>query len=130
MYVVIIAIKINQPKIIINGESVLGNPAIIEPKKNTKNEIQYPIENCNPIPANSHFLSFISEFIAPIAAKQGGVNKLNIKYASPATFVSHIIIATSVSPVCKTKSSSKKLVIEKQTASVQMMQQVAMKQYL
>ena len=38
-----------------------------------------PTENCNPIPAHNHFLLLISEFIAPIAAKQGGENKLNIK---------------------------------------------------
>ena len=41
-----------------------------------------------------HFLLLISEFIAPIAAKQGGVYRLNIRYARAATFVRPIMVAT------------------------------------
>ena len=33
-----------------------------EPKKDTKNEIEYPTPNCNPIPPKNHFLLLISEF--------------------------------------------------------------------
>ena len=39
----------------------------------TRNATVYPVASCNPIALHSHFALFISEFIAPIAAKQGGV---------------------------------------------------------
>ena len=75
---------IDHPKIGIQAEPKLP-PVNKVPKKNTKNATTKPTANCNPIPDQNHFLLLISEFIAPIAAKHGGVNKLNIKYASAAT---------------------------------------------
>lgn len=60
----------------------------------TKNAIVKPVANYRPMPPNSHFLLLISEFIAPIAAKQGGVYRLNIRYARAATFVRPIMVAT------------------------------------
>ena len=61
------------------SKDFIEGDVLIATKKPTVN----PTPICNPIPPNNHFLFFNSEFIAPIAAKQGGLNKLNIeKYYS------------------------------------------------
>ena len=39
----------------------------------TRNATVYPVASWRQIPPNSHFPLFISEFIAPSAAKHGGV---------------------------------------------------------
>ena len=53
----------------------------------------------------SHLLLCNSAFSAPIAAKQGGVNRLNMRYASAAAFVSPITAATVPPPLISSSSS-------------------------
>lgn len=63
----------------------------------------------------------ISEFIAPKAAKQGGVYRLNIRYARAATFVIATICAISLALPSIIAFSSKSIKLfkpTKQTARV------------
>ena len=72
------------------------------------------------MPAKSHFLLLSSAFIAPMAAKQGGEKRLNIKNARAATRVIPKVAATvSALPAFIASSSRlKRLEMPKHTASV------------
>ena len=96
---------ISQPKLGIQKEPKFP-PTKSVPIKYTKKERVNPTANCNAMPAQNHLLFLISAFIAPIAAKHGGVNKLNIKNASAATFVIANIAATSLAPLSKISSAT------------------------
>ena len=76
-------------------EAIAREPVVISvPIWYTKN---CDCEACCKLQTNAAeqpFLLLISEFIAPIAAKQGGVYRLNIRYARAATFVRPIMVAT------------------------------------
>ena len=100
-----IAAVIAQPSIGIQVD-VKFAPVNNVPKKYVTKPTVKPTANCKPMPAKSHFLSLISAFIAPIAAKHGGEKRLNIKNASAATLVIPIMAATSAAPLSKTKSST------------------------
>ena len=72
-----------------------------------------------PIEPNNHRFEFISAFIAPIAAKHGGVKRLNTRYAKAATLVMPMIDEISPAPETTFKAStSMKLVMPNTTAKV------------